>query len=203
MRFRVNRWSQPLTVPLMVTRTDTLLSSWEIAGYAQEYGTGWSLRTADPDVAHWNGVSDRILELGRVRISRAIQHHPEALKAALPGGLRWMPGGRLIARYGAHYMLKTYPVDISLDQLISDTELLLTQIRSALNGKRYLLGEASYADLAIASSLQMIRPVAPGIVPLNPDLHDVWSLHDLSESFADLCSWRDETMRNLNAPLLG
>ncbi len=200
---RLRCWSESLTVPLMMTEQETLFSSWDIGVFAEQHGTGNPLQMADPRVQHWNRLSDRILELGRIRISLSIRHEPNALKAALPSGLRWIPGGRMIARQGVNYMLKTYPVDVAEDQLIEQTATLLAEVRAGLAGKPYLLEQPSYADLAVASCLQMVRPVAAGIIPLNSDLHSVWAESTLSASFDDLCHWRDETMRELNAPLLG
>ena len=55
-------------------------SSWDIACLSDRDGT---LQTSNPTVEKWNRVSDRLLELGRIRISRAIQDEPDALKAAL------------------------------------------------------------------------------------------------------------------------
>ena len=109
----------------------------------------------------------------------------------------------MIARQGVRYMLKTYPVDVGEDALVEKTADLLMKVRQGLAGKPYLLEEPSYADLAIASCLQMVRPVSEGIIPLNPDLHGLWADPQLSSSFDDLCDWRDQTMRALNAPLLG
>ena len=89
MRLRLNRWTEPITVPILKVGRELYPSSWDIACLSDRDDT---LQTSNPAVEKWNRVSDRLLELGRIRISRAILNEPAALKAALPkrrlGGYR-------------------------------------------------------------------------------------------------------------------
>ena len=96
MRLRLNRWSEPITVPILKVGRELYPSSWDIACLSDRDGTP-KRRTRRSRMVR---VSDRLLELGRIRISRAIQDEPDALKAALPKTLRGVPGGLAIARMG-------------------------------------------------------------------------------------------------------
>jgi len=70
---------------------------------------------------------------------------------------------------------------------------VLETLRSALSqGSRYLLGSFSYADIAMAVSLQGVLPVADRFIPLEPATREVWTRGDIAASFPDLLAWRDQ-----------
>ncbi|MEE2786546.1 MAG: glutathione S-transferase N-terminal domain-containing protein [Myxococcota bacterium] len=203
LRVALNRWSAPLTVPLMKWDKAILDSSWAIATQADTMVDAPPLHTDLPDVQTWNEIADRILELGRIRISLDILDDEPALRAALPTGLQGLPGGLFIARTGARYMLKTYPVSTSPSELIGQMAVHLEAVRQGLKAGDFLLGEPTYADMTIASSLQMIDPADTQLIPLDERLHQIWSCTRLKQDFEDLCTWRDMVMAKLDAPRLG
>ena len=200
MRLRLNRWSSPITVPLMQVGKDVYSSSWDIACFADGDD---ALQTSNPAVKRWNESADRLLELGRIRISLAIQDDRDALKAAVPPMLQNLPGAVALAKMGANYMLKTYPVSTQPEHIEKEMAAILEQVREGLSGRATLGDKPSYADMTVASSLQMISPVSEALIPLDPRLKSVWSSPTLAESFGDLCAWRDEIFRVLDAPRFG
>jgi glutathione S-transferase len=67
----------------------------------------------------------------------------------------------------------------------------LGELRAALKGKRYLLGQFSYADIAMAMCVQFIKPVDSPVVPLGSALRAAWTDAARAVEFADLLRWRD------------
>jgi glutathione S-transferase len=202
MRFRLGRWSEPITVPVATADKDVYGNSWDIARFADATGTGESLATQTDEVAHWNRIADRILELGRIRISLAVARDRGAQRASLPKPLRFMPGATVLARLGVQYMLKTYPVESAHDRLTIEMADILEEISDALVGRDYLLDRFSYADMTIAASLQMVHPVHGPFIPLEDAVRPHWYHQELAEAFAPLCLWRDALFDAHNAPQL-
>ena len=202
MRFRLGRWSEPITVPLATLDDQVYDNSWAIAQFADETGTGSCLGTQREDVAYWNGISDAILTLGRIRISLAVAEDRDAQKASLPPLLRPIPGATALARLGAQYMLKTYPVETDHSRLSNEMADLLGVIGDALVDRDFLLGTFSYSDMAIAASLQMVEPVRGPFIPVEDAVKIHWQNQALATAFPSLCRWRDKIFATQNAPHL-
>jgi glutathione S-transferase len=64
----------------------------------------------------------------------------------------------------------------------------LTRARAELRERPFLLGQFSYADIALASSLEMVEP----IVARGPATREAWTWRELADEFADLLAWRRE-----------
>ncbi len=67
----------------------------------------------------------------------------------------------------------------------------LDAVRKGLGASRYLLGSFSYADIAVATFVQGISPVADRFVKLGPATRSAWTHPDLAAEYADLVTWRD------------
>ena len=67
----------------------------------------------------------------------------------------------------------------------------LEDLRVALAGRRHLLDVFSYADVAMAVVLQMVKPVADRWITLGPAIREVWTNDELARDFSDLVEWRD------------
>jgi glutathione S-transferase len=52
-------------------------------------------------------------------------------------------------------------------------------------------GAFSFADIAMATALQLTVPVADGYVALGPATRAAWADDALAAEFADLVAWRD------------
>jgi glutathione S-transferase len=63
--------------------------------------------------------------------------------------------------------------------------------RAALDGKRYLTGELSYADITMAVVVQFLRPVRGPLLPLGDATRRLWTDEELAREFEDLIAWRD------------
>ncbi|MET0286005.1 MAG: glutathione binding-like protein, partial [Polyangiales bacterium] len=69
--------------------------------------------------------------------------------------------------------------------------------RAELGRRPYLLGPFSYADIALASCLQMVEPLAIA----QPATREVWRWPELAAEFADLLAWRQRLLAETNPRL--
>jgi glutathione S-transferase len=68
---------------------------------------------------------------------------------------------------------------------------VLTEVRTALGGRKTLLDDFSYADVAACVVLQFVSPVDGRFIRLGPATRAIWSYPSLADRFADLVAWRD------------
>jgi glutathione S-transferase len=66
----------------------------------------------------------------------------------------------------------------------------LEEIRKARGDRATLLPDFTFADVAIAASLQAVRPRARA--PFGPGTRAIWENGALASEYADLLAWRDE-----------
>lgn len=187
------------SVPLLVDGDDVLCSSSAIARHAERVGRGEPLFPSDLDaeVERWVAISDRILGAGRARVlaglrsNRAAQR--EALPAIIPGAFRAALSP--IALTAAIYLGSKY--DVPRDHVAEAERTIrpaLDDVRVALGGRPYLLERFTFADIAIAASLQTLVPRARAA--LGPATRAVWSNEALAREYPDLLEWRDAVYAN-------
>ncbi|HEX5753021.1 MAG TPA: hypothetical protein VFZ09_42865 [Archangium sp.] len=68
----------------------------------------------------------------------------------------------------------------------------LEGLRTELRGRDTLLSDFTFADIAIAVSLTLVRPVEHPIIPLGPAMRAAFTEPALAEEFGDLLAWRDK-----------
>ena len=188
-----SRWNPDVTVPTMICEDEVLPNSFAIARWADRQGKGASLF---PDaqmgaIEEWNTRSDGMLESGRLLLTQEMLREPRSLAEAMPPLMRLLPGSMVVAKQAARYVLRRYdrPGDrtIWLDTL----EKGLTSLRQALNGGDYLLGSFTFADIAMATALQMVAPPTGRYVQMGPISRRCWTRTELVDGASDLLAWRD------------
>lgn len=186
-----------VTVPVLLAGDQVLSESWDIALYAEREGRGAPLLPPEraAEIRGWNDRADEMMAVGRALVMGAMLASPEALDESLPpavpGFLR--PLLRPVTGYGSRWFARKY--ELRLDQAPAQ----VAQIRAALRALRtalaasspYLLGSFSYADIAAATSLQGIAPVADRHLRLGPATRRAWTNEELKAEFPDLVAWRD------------
>jgi len=187
------------TVPLLVDGPEVLTSSLAIARYADRAGRGAALFPDGRlgDVLRWADVSDRILDIGRAGVMEGLKQNKvaqrEALPSFIPGALR----GALapVAVTGALFLASKHGVPKDAAREAAKLPALLDQVRSALGGTSgsFLLSAMTFADIAIAASLQVLRPRAAS--PFGPGTREIWAHEELAQEYADLVGWRDRLYR--------
>jgi glutathione S-transferase len=179
------------SVPLLVDGDAVLPSSLAIARHAEGLGRGEPLfpKGQEDEVLRWADVSDRIIGAGRARVLAALRSNRgaqrEALPSFIPGALR----GALapMAATAAIFLHSKYDVDGEAEKALRPA---LDEVRKALGGRPYLLDQLTFADVAIAASLQAVRPRKKA--PLGAATREVWDDAQLAADYEDLLAWRDK-----------
>jgi glutathione S-transferase len=190
LRVRVRRLRGKVTVPVLFDGGAPLMDSFAIARWADRRGSGATLFPAgrDAEIERWNALGERLLAAGRAGSVERTLHDREALHEALPPGLRRLgPAGAALAGVGARYILHKYRG--AEDR--STMREVMGELRDALRGGPHLLGALSYADIAMAVSLQLVSPVSDEFLRIGPGYRRVCTDPELAGEFADVLSWRD------------
>jgi len=185
------------SVPLLVDGDDVLLSSHAIARHADAQGSAETLfpNDLDADIVKWADLSDRMIGAGRARVMVGLRTNREAQREALPpfipGPLRGLMTP--MASTAAAFLGSKHDVPRDADAETERTlRPALDEVRAALGtlGKReHLLERFTFADIAIASALQVLRP--PARAPIGPGTREIWSNDALATEYAELLTWRD------------
>lgn len=197
LRRLVGSGKKRATAPALLAGELRLTESWDIALYADREGKGSKLIPPDreAEIRTWCTLADETMAAGRALVIAGFLANPEALDEGLPrpvpGWLR--PLLRPVGRYGMKWFARKY--DLRLD----DAPAKLAKFRSTLatlnlavaKSPPYLLGFFSYADIAMATLLQAVSPVANQYIRLGPATRKVWTRADLAAEFSDLIAWRD------------
>ncbi|NUP10486.1 MAG: hypothetical protein HOW73_30930 [Polyangiaceae bacterium] len=199
LRVRARQLGGRVSVPLLVSSEQILRDSFDIAQHADRMGSGSSLfpREHLTEVSAWNQRSEaalraaRALYLGRVLGSPGAQL--EMQPAFLPQALRKasVPAtGLAIA-----FLRRKYGISAAAeDEHESSLARELDALREALGSKGggYLVGDrVTYADVAMAVTLQFVSPVADRHVPLGPATRASCVHERLAKRYLDLIAWRD------------
>ncbi len=185
-----------VTAPLLFAEGVVLRDSFAIARWADARGSGTRLFRDDDDqaIASWNERSERLTAAGRGLVTGRVLASDEALLESAPAPLRTLGSVAVAsARMGARFLVRKYALDAQSDGERRDAiRAEAGALRESLGGKAdYVLGTFSYADVAMASALQMILPVADHYLRLGPATREAWTDSVLSREFGDLLEWRD------------
>lgn len=195
LRFRLRRPFGRVSVPAFIDGDQGITDSFAIARHAEKSGSGKPLfpDTALDALARWNERSEAAITAGRAMVVKKTSESRAAMEAALPkyipGSLR--PSLAAMSRMGIQFLRAKYGIPSDMAEVERTIGDVLEELRIALGGRAYLLGDFSYADIMMAVVLQLARPVSDDYIPLAPATRDVWAHQPFAERFADLCEWRD------------
>jgi glutathione S-transferase len=197
LRWRLGRWTGPLTVPALRDGDQVLMDSWDIAQYAERNGQGSALfpKENSERIEHYNALSEKALSAARALVASRLLRSPEAkaevLPSFVPGPLR--PALSLLASLGVSYIRSEFEISGETDaQALSDLREVWSGLARDLksSGGDYLLGGSlSYADIAMAVTLQALEPTAR--TPVGPAYRKCWASPELRDEFSGLLDWRD------------
>jgi glutathione S-transferase len=159
-----------------------------------------------PEVRRWNDLADRAMSAARPLTLARLLASPAALEAALPPPVPgWArPLLRPSARFVTGWFAKKYGLDLrDTAAPLATVRAALAELRAALGSSDVLLSRFSYADIAMATLLQGIVPVADRYIPLGAATRAAWTQPELAQANADLIAWRDRLYeRHRPAPSL-
>lgn len=183
-----------VSVPVLSTPHGPVRDSFKIALFAEDHGKGPSLFSQMDQINAWNARSENALAAGRSLLMNRFRENREAQAESIP---KWIPGplrtlSKPLAAVGVEFIVNKYvPKGVSMTSNENALREELLATRNALQGKDYLLGEFSYADIAMAVVLQMVKPVDDKHLRLGPATRQVWTDEKLAKEFEDLLAWRD------------
>jgi glutathione S-transferase len=194
LRLRSGKMSGRVSVPLLVADGQAIDDSFAIARYAEAHGSGTPLfpRGAEGDVEAWNGRSEEALRAARVVYLRRLESDADARRETLPGFLPdalksvLMPG--TVA--GVRFVGRKYK-DLNPANADAAFEAALAHLEAVLDGKPHLLGDFSFADIAMSTVLQFVQPVADQYLHLGPASRRCATDESLAKRFSRAVSWRD------------
>ena len=190
LRWRLKQWSGTVSVPVLFSDHQILRGSWEIARYANEVVGDERLGDLAA-ITYWNDLSEAALAEGRTQVVRRILGSTQALEEAVPS---FVPQGlRRSLRFMAHDAVQR--LDRKYAHLVQPGALreALVKTREGLarSNSDYLLGQFTYADMAMAVVVEVFAPIAHTHPPLGPATEQSWNNAELAEEFEDLVFWRD------------
>ena len=196
LRLKTSRWLGSVTVPSLVGAERPLLDSFAIARWADERGAGSTLFPAEytDAIELWNEKSDTLLNAARMLTTRELSENPTALAEALPFYLKPLPGSVAVAKQAARYVMSQYSIPGNERTWMELLRNGFIELREALGSKNYLLGEFTFADVAMAASIQAIQPPDPQYIPLGPVSQRCWTRPELVAEFQDLLHWRTQIL---------
>jgi len=197
LRLKLRQLKGSVSVPLLFANKEVIRGSWEIANYANN--TTADSRLGDMDeIKLWNNLSETALAEGRTRVVREILNSDKALEEGLPS---FIPNFlrrpmRFIARNAVQRLDKKYAHLLRHGAMVQ--ALLKTRERLLESGNDYLLGEFSYADIAMAVVLELVVPIAHVVPSLGPVTEKIWHDPGLKAQFQDLIDWRNRLAENID-----
>lgn len=192
LRLHLRRLGGRVSVPVLLRAPGgPIEDSFDIARWAVAHASPEApAPNLIPDFAEahrWNALADRALEYGRQRFVRQMidnaGHLDEASSKEFPPFVA--PMLRPVARAIARRTLGKYAA--TPRSAMADA---LTQFRDALAAGPYVLGGTlSYADIAMATMLEMVSPGPQ--TERGPEETRDWTDPEFAEQFRDLLEWRD------------
>ena len=196
LRWRLGKWSGPVSVPVLLTDDGPCADSYLIAQFAAQHGKGPALFPPgkDAEIAAWNALSERGLDAGRSLSLARVLKNPDALREMVPPPLRAFPGAAQIAAAGVKRTLHKYGATSQgnaevLAEVLDKLRDGLAQSPSALQPGT-LLADFSYADITMAQVLAFVRPPAAGL-KIGTANRAAFEDAELAARYPDLLAWRD------------
>ena len=172
---------------------ETLTDSWDIAAYADRVGSGGALipQARAAEIAAWNARSERLMAAGRGLTMLRTLRAPDAAAEALPKPVSKLFGERGVIAAVRAFNIKYGIQENRRSEYEAAIQAELSSLREALrHGGRYVLGQFTYADIAMAVATMLIKPRADA--PMGPAMRRVATDEALADAYADLLAWRDK-----------
>lgn len=193
----------PVTVPVLFEGGQVIGESLAIARHADQLGGGTPLfpEGRESDVVYWAGLSDVVARAGRALLTSRMARSPRALEESMPP---WIPRGLRRASLPAADATLRYigrkhgirPEEAEQDR--TTIRWALHKLREALEQGEHVIGAPSFADVAMISALQVVRP-AEDLAELGAATREAWTDEALAREHEDLLAWRDRCLARTRA----
>jgi glutathione S-transferase len=193
LRLRARNWTGRATAPVLVTKSGSIGSSWEIARWADRNSEGKKLipnEQADV-IAEWNARSDAMLEAGRSLLLQNMLASPAALAEGVPAPRALRSSLTGVGALGVRFLVGKYGTKADPERSRDEMRIGFRALREALGERDHLLGELSYADIAMVVATFFLRPPRGRVQPMGEATRECWAQPELAEEFADVLAWRE------------
>lgn len=197
LRLRTRVFRGPLSVPVLFHDGRVIRDSVEIARYADTLGKGSPLfpASAEAEIARYVELATGLMDAARVlsvpRMAQNVDARRESLPAFIPAPLRsaMLP----LAGLGTAYISRKYRLGAhDPNEARTTIRRGLERLQADLRGRDTLLSDFTFADIAAAVALTMVRPVEHPVLPLGPGMRAAFTDPELAKEFGDLVAWRDK-----------
>ena len=193
LRLRTRAFRGAVSVPVLLGVGSPVWGAPAIASFASRAcleRTG-AMPLGDLDAAAaWSALSDAALAEGRQRVTSAYLAEPtaqtELVPPFFPRALR--SSLRFLVRDALRRVERKYGHLVSPGALVDALDKTRQQLLAS--GGEFLLGQFSYADIAMASVLEVVSPLEARLVPRGKRSRQLWSEPTLAAEYADLLHWR-------------
>jgi glutathione S-transferase len=197
LRLRTRVFRGPISVPVLFHDGRVIRDSVEIARHADRMGgqgTPLFPAGAEAELSRYVELATRIMEAGRVMSFHRAASNPairdEGLPPFIPAPLRTALAA--LTNMGAAYLVRKYQLDAREPKETRTTMRRdLETLRTGLRGRKTLLSDFTFADIAAAVALGVVRPVEHSVMPLKPGMRASFTDPELAEEFGELLAWRD------------
>lgn len=209
LRLKLRRLRGKVTVPVLTDDDGTVVAdSEDIARWGDTHGEGPTLFPAatELEIARAVALSERALEAGRALSLTRVLSDPEAIAELVPRRARGLPLASLLGGIGIRRTLRKYGATGAGEAHRRSLVAALSEIRAwlAISGGgasgRPLLGELTFADIALAQALAFVAPPSSGL-RLGRASRRSFTDPALREEFADLVAWRDALYQTFRRPV--
>jgi glutathione S-transferase len=196
LRLKTGKMFSKVSVPLLITSSQRLNDSFDIAKFSDVDSRNSSLVPAPhvDEIKEWTDSAELALCSARIRATRRISASVEALADRLPG---YTPGFLRkalapMAYVATQYILRKYRLENDgNEQLLRNMDDFFDNAAKALNGRQCVFETFSFADIVIATSLQALVPVADRYIYLGAPSRKCMCEPDLATKYSSLVKWRD------------
>ena len=200
LRWKLRKWTGPVSVPILEADGGVLDDSFDIARYADAHAIEPSRRLfpdgSEAQIAEYDRLAQRALSAARKLGLQRVLQDESALGDLVPKNLKVLgPVAIKIAASGVRRTIRKY-ADVTPDDPRAAIVEALDRLREDLpapNGKdkpRFVLGTFSYGDIVMAQALAFVSP-PPSHLRLGEGSRRAYLIEDLAEEYADLVRWRD------------
>lgn len=191
MRWRLRGRGGKITVPILFAGDDVLRESLAIAEFAHDQNESAALFPDRTRVVGFNRLADEACAESRFAIGKRFSADPDAQREAMHGVVprALARPTRFVAKLVSGWVTRKYEDTVEPGATRTALETLRRSL--AENGGDYVLGEFSFADMAMSVMLDMVSPPSNDYVYRAPATRECWTQPELAAEFADVIEWRD------------
>lgn len=187
LRLKLKKFFGRVTIPVLIDGKDVYGDSRDIVRYADKKGGRNLDREKDAEFESILRDAEEIAESGRMITTRVVMKDADLMIDSLPSFLPKNTLGMPVAYTACWYLGRKYAFDDDVDAGRERMRESALRLQSRLGDNPFFFDELSYADIVVATCLQMIKPVDKYV---RVGAKSAWT-RDFADEVSDLLAWRD------------